>query len=367
MQNRESLMSRFLCLSAALAVTAATPAFAAHKPSKVEIFGNWAVACDNGLACEMTTLIPSDYFDSDRTDGFNYSAEISVKRAAGSNGEVEAWVGFNDFVAEDEMPDAQVTYTLAIDGREIATGLYGGEGIRYKGAETERIAKALVSGRVLTIADPAGKVISKNSLEGSIASLRYIDAKQGRAGTDTALATVGKKPASAVRAAPTLPVVTIPGLVGQAEAPSTADVEKMRILSKCGADEYEDTPFTTAALNGGGTLVLLSCGHAAYNSSEAAFIISGTGATRRIEPASFDVPGGWGDDSGTMMLVNSYWDDKALTLNSYAKGRGLGDCGDSQGWVWDGEKFRLATASGMSDCRGSLNWLTTWRANVVTN
>ena len=31
----------------------------------------------------------------------------------------------------------------------------------------------------------------------------------------------------------------------------------------------------------------------------------------------------------------------------------------------DGSRFRLTEARGMGECRGSINWLTVWRAKAV--
>ena len=46
-------------------------------------------------------------------------------------------------------------------------------------------------------------------------------------------------------------------------------------------------------------------------------------------------------------------------------GRGVGDCGVHQDYVWDGTRFRLVQQEEMSECRGSLDYITTWRAQVV--
>jgi Protein of unknown function (DUF1176) len=64
------------------------------------------------------------------------------------------------------------------------------------------------------------------------------------------------------------------------------------------------------------------------------------------------------------LLVNSDWDAATQTISSYAKGRGLGDCGSSESWVWDGTSFRLTRATVMGECRGSLDWIPVWRAEV---
>ena len=353
-------------LSIALAASVATPALAAPQLAEVKIFGDWAVACDNGQRCEMTSLVHGDDIDDAGSDGFDSAAEISVQRAGAPDGAVEVWVGFNGFVAENGGPDNSKLYTLAIDERRIASGHYGASGVTYKGAEAMRIAQTLVGGHALTLTDPNGKVVARNALNGSSASMRYIDAEQRRTDTVTALVAKGTKPASAVPAAPALPTLSAPGSVGTPAVPTAAEIEKMRTASACDADNGGQDPFATAALNGGATLVLWSCGGGAYNSNEVPFVITGHGTQRRIDLARFDVEGGWGNtEAGVPSLVNSYWDAKTLTLSSYAKGRGLGDCGSAESWVWDGSTFRLIQALGMSDCRGSLNWLTTWRANVT--
>ncbi|AZI35326.1 hypothetical protein NT2_14_00090 [Caenibius tardaugens NBRC 16725] len=352
-------------LSIALAASFAMPALAAPKPAEVKIFGDWAVACDNGQTCEMTALAHGDDVSDTGVDGFDSLADISVKRPGGPAGAVEVWIGFNGFMADNGVPDKSSLYTLAVDGRRIASGRYGESGITYKGAEAMQIAQALGGGHALTLTDATGKAVARNSLDGSSASMRYMDAQQARAGSVTALVAKGSKPASAVPAAAALPVLSIKGSVGTPAVPTAAEIEKMRKLSGCETDGDNRAPFTTAALNGGATLVLLSCGAGAYNSNEVPFVINGSGATRRIEYARFDVQGGWGEEDGRPSLVNSFWDEKALTLSSFVKGRGLGDCGGGESWVWDGAMFRLHNALGMSTCRGSMNWLTTWRANIT--
>ena len=80
--------------------------------------------------------------------------------------------------------------------------------------------------------------------------------------------------------------------------------------------------------------------------------------------AGFDFRPGM-DPEGPPELVNASFDAKTGRLESAAKGRGLGDCGSSESYVWDGAMFRLVEQRAMPDCRGSVNWLTVWRANGV--
>ena len=48
------------------------------------------------------------------------------------------------------------------------------------------------------------------------------------------------------------------------------------------------------------------------------------------------------------------------------KGRGLGDCGSGQDYVWDGKRFRLVQQTDLGECRGMLDYITTWRAQVIS-
>ncbi len=65
------------------------------------------------------------------------------------------------------------------------------------------------------------------------------------------------------------------------------------------------------------------------------------------------------------MLVNAGFTPDRSRLESFAKGRGIGDCGGSEAYVWDGARFRLVEASAMGECRGAWRWITTWSAQVI--
>ena len=106
-------------------------------------------------------------------------------------------------------------------------------------------------------------------------------------------------------------------------------------------------------------------GSGAYNFSSAPYIGEITEDSPggwAFRPAPFDRQPSWGGEGTEPLLVNSNWDDREQTLSSYGKGRGLGDCGRAENYVWDGERFRLIEASAMDECRGSYLWITTWRA-----
>ena len=55
----------------------------------------------------------------------------------------------------------------------------------------------------------------------------------------------------------------------------------------------------------------------------------------------------------------------SLVVAEDMKGRGLGDCGTRRTYVWDGARFRLTFQAQMDECRGSIDWIPTWRARAV--
>ena len=189
-----------------------------------------------------------------------------------------------------------------------------------------------------------------------------MDAQQGRAGGVTAAVAKGPKPASAVPAAAPLPRIQAIAPSGPAAKVTPALIKAMRTISQCDAeDSGSSEPITGDAIGGGATLVLLPCGAGAYNFSSVPFIVT----AGKPSIARFNSSPGFEQGEGFPTLVNAGWDAKTGRLASYAKGRGLGDCGSSETYVWDGALFRLVAATQMPECRGSVNWLTVWRAVPV--
>ncbi|MGH6755523.1 MAG: DUF1176 domain-containing protein, partial [Bradyrhizobium sp.] len=90
------------------------------------------------------------------------------------------------------------------------------------------------------------------------------------------------------------------------------------------------------------------------------FSVIGKGGTH---PASFVIPGVKPDpDAAT--LGNPSVEDDGVTLGSYDKGRGLGDCGDAADWAFDGTAFQPLSYALMDQCRGVTqdDWPVLYRA-----
>lgn len=328
---------------------------AAPQPGPIKSFGAWVVACDNAKRCEMTSIWPDD---NQPEEGSPYDqASVSIDRAAGPAGSftVEIQLAGNSGSDRVRVSTERGFSIWAVPKNDL---------LRFTGADAVRIIAAMADGTELRVGDETS-VAAMASLKGSSAALRFIDAEQGRAGTVTAAVAKDAKPASAVPAPPALPQIGYVRPAGAA-APFTPAMRKaLDKASECGSvyeggtGEWPEAE--TYALGGGKTLLLLPCGSGAYNFSTAPYILSGGGAPVR---ARFDLPPGMIAE-GPPELVNASFDAKTGRLESYSKGRGLGDCGSAEAYVWDGAMFRLVEARSMPECRGSVDWLTTWRAQPV--
>ncbi|WP_052134321.1 DUF1176 domain-containing protein [Sphingomonas sp. 37zxx] len=322
----------------------AKPMADAPAPGELKTFGDWTVGCDNLRNCKAVTLMPEDYAG----DWLDFM--LSVERDAGADGAIRITLSGQ----ADAVPPIRIT----IDGKPIANG-GASSNPAFAGADARRIATAIAAGRSAVIT--AGGKRAINSLAGASAALRYIDAQQGRAGTSGALVAKGPAPDRTIAATP--PVIRAVAPSGKAATLTPAVEAELREVAQCGIASYTDEVprADTHALGGGATLVVLPCDRGAYNEIAALFII---GADGKPVPARLDADAGMNPDPQPVpSAVNAGFADGVLS--TYAKGRGLGDCGTSQSYVWDGDRLRLSEMATMSECRGSMDYITVWQAQVT--
>ena len=330
-----------LALLAALA--ADTP-----QPSELRTFQDWTVACDNGRRCEAVALLPEEAWEGMTT--------LLFRRGGGAHDVPEL---FLDNL--EQQPER-----LLVDGRPLPVRFTAHEGGYRLEADSAVLIDALRHGQSLEARAAGGDSLGRVSLAGAAAALLYMDERQRRIGTVTALVRRGPQPASAMPLPPALPQVRIaPAPTDRPLVIDVARVSQLRRQLDC--EEYdvgEADAFETEQIATGRTLILIPCGAGAYNFSSVPVIAQRRSGRVELTVAPFDSQWGIGVE-GRPILVNASWDPETRRLSEYNKGRGLGDCGTRAEYAWDGERFRLVHQEEMGECRGSLSYVTTWRADTV--
>lgn len=306
----------------------------------VAMLQNWAVGCDNNLACEASSLMPDEGetdpagLDMVMTVGFT----ISAPPTASAKMEV---------LVQRQLPER--AYVLVVPDSQTVVHKFAS----LKAMETAftidaKAMKALASGTSLLLEDADGGDYAKVSLAGFRDVLLKAQAAQ--------------KSKADARTIVRLPKGNIPR--APAMEPTPKEVMDLRRRSECTVSKGDWQDKIIAPLDRSTTLILLSCGAGAYNYSYAPFVGRIREGRRSFDRAAFDLSPMWGEEGGPAMLVNPAWDGKTSTLSIFSKGRGIGDCGASQSWVWTGGRFTLSLVQSMSECRGSQFWPTVWRADV---
>jgi hypothetical protein len=329
---------------------AAAPAAAAPQPAPLKTFTDWTVGCDNGRACHAVGLMPESWPE----DGLT----MSVQR--GPEPDAPAVVAF-------AMTDHTVPVAVAADGQplQVRLGMDKDGMMAVAAADAPLMLAAMRRAAEFQLRDDKGQPVGRVSLKGAAAALLYMDEQQRRVGTVTALVRTGPKPATAVPPPPALPKIAAPAGSSRTVALTARETAALRKRFGCsiadvgGPDEKEVHPL------GADRLVLLTCGAGAYNVSFVPILVPAKGGVAAAGPPAFDSSERWWEQEGKPMLVNASYDPARGELSSFAKARGLGDCGSGRDYVWDGARFRLISQVDMDECRGSTDYITTWRAEVV--
>jgi len=333
----------FLLLAAAAAMA---------QPAKLHTYKDWIVGCDNVRVCQANAL------EAEGGDDDDYLA-LTVRRGAAATDEA---------VLEAPLPEGAVIgsrLSLKVDAARVVAFTVQAKPVATLPL-TGGLLAALREGRRVTLSDAGGKPLGAASLAGLMAALRYIDDQQGRVGAVGALAAVGPRPDAATPAPPPYPVIVTPApTANPPRAIGLATATRLIGPDNATCDDANGKVAPRAyRLDATHSLVLIDhpCGNGAYNFFTSVYVLDEAGGVR---PARFDVPPGMAPSSdGSDDLTNGDWDPRARRLTSYEKGRGLGDCGTSESYVWDGARFRLLEQDEMGECRGSVDYIRTWIARA---
>ncbi|HEX8379637.1 MAG TPA: DUF1176 domain-containing protein, partial [Allosphingosinicella sp.] len=266
-------------------------AFAAVSPQPAELrtFHDWTVGCDNGRACHAVALMPENSPDEALT--------MSVRRGP----EADSLPVFSFALGSDSNAAA-----VSADGIRLPIRLVGAEGeTSVAPADTAAMIAALRSAGRLRLESADGKPLGIVSLKGASAAMLYMDEKQRRTGTATALVRPGKRAPGNISPPPLPVVVARPLAAGRGAVPSAAMLKALRRKHGCTLDEVGGPEEAEIAdLGAGETLLLLACGSGAYNVSFVPFVMR----RGRAELAGFDFKPGWWAQEGKPMLTNAAWD-----------------------------------------------------------
>lgn len=301
---------------------AKTAASSAAFAPEMRDFRDWRAICDNLGRCSA--------YGADGT----YGGWVMVTRDAGADADVQVRAGF-------PMWEEDATPQLALDGRAV-------DPLRDDGLV---LARALSQGQMLTLSE--GDPPVSLSLSGAAAALLWIDEKQGRIGAPTAFMRPGDRDAGTVPGPASPPRVIPAAAASQAGLPEgdvtlPAALERLPEVQSCAAERMPDmTPMHSVARLGEGTYLWgVECFRGAYNLGQRFWTTGEEGAN----PRPVDFPSATGEPERE--LVNAAFDPESATLDAFARGRGLGDCGTIQHWVWTGERFVLTLERSMDECAG---------------
>lgn len=331
---------------AVLAASGATRVAAAPAASSTtRTFSGWTATCDNLRNCVAIA-------SSDDGDGLFY-VRIARDAAADAAPAVKAVLAATDPIAG--KPDAidLVVGGPATTAFHLAARPDDTDGTSLAGLSRDpAVLAALLAAETADYA--VGPLKGRLALKGLAAALRFVDDKQGRVGTPTALVARGMTPIGAVPPPPEPPVVRTSGI---AITPATLPPLSRRLLDMavpaCDPETVEAHSEAAAwTLGPDRLLVAIPCAEGAYNLSVALYTTDAKGEQPR--PAMLEQPPERGDAAVDNVVVNYGFDVKTATLSSLDKGRGLGDCGSQRSWVWSGEIFALLAAAELDACPGAL-------------
>jgi hypothetical protein len=330
-------MGPFVLVAAAAVAVAPTP-----QPAQ---FGNWIVACDNARHCEAIGQ-PREFPAAN--SGVNWTVHVARGADATASADVEAFPAF-----EEAVP-----VRLRIDGK-TSRFAFGANGEALGDAAS--LLLALAGARKVEAIDASGKVVGTIPVSGASAALRWMDDRQKRVGTVSALIARGSRPASDVPPPPPLPRIAQPPI---SQAPArTLSATYLREIWQRGDCDRESPDVETYRLDAAHSVGIVGCIQGAYQGSSLVVVIDETG---RWRPAPIEQPAPLPEGAepyDAYMLTEAEYSDDARMLTMHAKGRGLADCGESASWVWDGKMFRLASYAALEECGGAPpeTWLSRWQ------
>jgi Protein of unknown function (DUF1176) len=339
-----------------------------------QTYRDWSVTCNNVKRCmAYSTSTKSEGGLALRPRGA--SPDLSegwmiIERAAGLNASAQILLSRPDLSSTSIAANSQI-HLLGANGRVLPSGVFAAT-LGNRGAiqiapslNTTFLNVARTASHAVLVSGPVKRPVFFVSLSGLVASGRAIDAFQGRTNTAGALIDVGRRSNATVPAAPVLPVVTaIPFAKRTGVRPPAALLA--RRVADCDDGERFDPGggnIEAFTLDRNRTLWSVPCGAGAYNTWNRFYIQPARGALVVALFTGKPV----GDAEEAIGLMNASIDHAKGVITAFSKGRGLGDCGSAETYVWDGDVFQLAQLSEMVPCGGIISefWPSVIESRVV--
>ncbi len=333
-------------------------------------FKGWTVDCGNTGVCFASSFTRSQSVWVDVRIVRDWQAEAQPLVRLTTNTELP-----QDGTLQFEV-DGKVIESLPIEQlREMQPAItspagfrpLGGEGFWYPaGPATLTLLDAMRSGKELTIRLPAAAdadpVAVPVSLKGLKASLLWLDGRQNRTGTVSAIVSKGTDPAADAPHA--VPVVSADQLPPGVAAVWSAN----RLCSEIDPTIFASLNAVRVPLPDNTALYIIPCGApTAYNSPYVAVLSGKDGAARQVHVARMSEKG----PVATDLIYNARWIPADQQLVSYFKGSGVGECGLWNRWSWNGTGLVLLEEATRKTCDGTdpdlSNWSNTWPAQSTSN
>lgn len=358
-----SLAAMAQTIFVALATLISVPASASSPDAGVKLYRDWVVGCDNMRNCHAVSLDSEG--DAESEPWGDGGLEISIKRSGGPNDSPQI-----RFLIKDAAGDiAPKIRGLAVDDdREAILRLRSADiDSVVEGKQAARLLDAMADRRMLGLVDERGEHLASASLMGLKAALRFMDAQQYRTGTVSALVARGAKASNSFSIPPMVPLPAIRVAPASSKPPvmldeaSLAAVRKLDPCLEYAAADAIAAPPKYYRLDAATSLLILPTSCGGYNPSSQIMVIDEQGKPKIAPFAPFE--GSMVEDDA--ILSDATWDDGARVLGTFGRGRGLADCGQAQEFAWDGRRFVTVLTTSMPECRGSWDYITTYRRDVV--
>jgi len=317
-----------------------SPPALANGPSGVSFsHHDWELACDNTRTCRAAGY---------HSDASELGVSVLLTRKAGPNEPVtgQLMIGqYGENPTLDSLPD-KFKLSLRINERSVGPVTIAKNSLVANLTSKQVAALTAALGRTSRIELSTGSATWSLSDKGAAAVLLKMDEFQGRVGSPGALVKKGHKDEGAVLPAVQAPVVIAVSLPKQLPEDQNFTKKYSGALMKAIGNtlKEDDCPELTEArgesaeltatrLSDTKMLISAQCWMGAYNIGYGFWVINSSPPYRPT------------------LVTTTGSEHRDGTISASHKGRGLGDCWNSDAWTWDGNQFVHTEESSTGMCK----------------